>query len=91
MKKEDGLCLSDFVSETQTDTVAMFVVSVGKNVAEKAEELKNEGHYLHSHILSALAIELAEAYAELLHEKLGQARDVVAALAQGREFERNDV
>jgi len=72
-KKSEGLCLSDFVSpSTQPlqDNIALFVVSVGKNIKEKIEELKLAGHYLHSHILASMALELAEAFAELLHEKI---------------------
>ena len=37
---------------------------------ERAQELKNQGEYLKSHVLSALALETAEAAAEWLHEKL---------------------
>ena len=35
-----------------------------------AEYLKNKGDYLKSHIIQALALESAEAYAELLHSQL---------------------
>ena len=71
-RKENGLCLSDYVSpnEKDGDTVAMFVTTVGKGVRERSEQLKNRGDYLKSHILQSLAIESAEAYAELLHAQL---------------------
>ena len=39
-------------------------------IREKAEALKNSGDYLRSHVLQALALETAEAYAELLHTQL---------------------
>jgi 5-methyltetrahydrofolate--homocysteine methyltransferase len=68
-KKLDGLCLSDWINPTG-DTVAVFVVSVGQNVRQAAEELKIKGDYLNSHILQALALESAEAYAELLHSQI---------------------
>ena len=35
-----------------------------------AERWKEEGHYLRSHALQALAIETAEAFAEMLHARL---------------------
>ena len=50
--------------------MAMFVVSVGHGIREEVEKLKAEGQYLKSHALAALALESAEAYAELTHSKL---------------------
>jgi 5-methyltetrahydrofolate--homocysteine methyltransferase len=71
-KKADGLCLADYTLEgaTPRDNVAMFVVTVGKGIRELAENLKNRGDYLKSHIVQALALESAEAYAEMLHGQL---------------------
>ncbi len=72
-KAENGLCLSDYTAPMQalpTDNVAFFVVSVGKGVREQSETLKNRGDYLKSHIIQALALESAEAYAEMLHSQL---------------------
>jgi 5-methyltetrahydrofolate--homocysteine methyltransferase len=51
----------------------MFVVTIGKGVRELAESLKNRGQYLKSHILQALALESAEAYAELTHSQIRKA------------------
>ncbi|MBI2606963.1 MAG: methionine synthase [Deltaproteobacteria bacterium] len=77
--RENGLCLADYVGPLSTvsngrgkspDNIALFVVSVGHGVRELATQLKNDGEYLSSHILQALAIESAEAYAELLHAQL---------------------
>ncbi len=81
-RKADGLCLSDYtrpmekiaaaasIPNTVQDTVALFVVSVGKGVRELSETLKNRGDYLKSHIIQALALESAEAYAEFMHSQL---------------------
>jgi 5-methyltetrahydrofolate--homocysteine methyltransferase len=73
-RKADGLCLSDYTRPLENgkalDNVALFVVSVGKGVRELSETLKNRGDYLKSHILQALALESAEAYAEYLHSQL---------------------
>ncbi len=74
-RKENGLCLTDYTSPeiASKDSVAMFCVSVGKGVREIAEKLKNSGEYLKSHIIQALALESAEAYAEFLHAQLRKA------------------
>jgi 5-methyltetrahydrofolate--homocysteine methyltransferase len=69
----EGLCLSDFVvprGAGKLDYIAMFAVTCGAGVRELAERYKQEGQYLQSHILQALAIEGAEAFAELLHQRL---------------------
>jgi len=69
----ERLCLSDFVapkSSPRIDYVALFVVTCGSGVRELSERLRDEGEYLKSHALQALAIESAEGFAELLHERL---------------------
>ena len=69
----EGLCLADFVAPRATglvDYVALFAVSCGDGVRDLAERWKAEGRFLDSHILQALAIEGAEAFAELLHRRL---------------------
>jgi 5-methyltetrahydrofolate--homocysteine methyltransferase len=65
----DGLCLSDYVAP-EGDSICLFVVTAGQGVREAAEKLKHAGEYLRSHILQALALETAEAFAELLHTEL---------------------
>ena len=67
--REDGLCLADYVLP-QADHVAVFVVTAGAGVRETAERFKREGEYLRSHAYAALALETAEAAAELLHQRL---------------------
>jgi 5-methyltetrahydrofolate--homocysteine methyltransferase len=72
-KKEPYLCLADFVKPVESgvmDYVAFLVVTAGQGVREKAEEWKESGEYLRSHVLQALALELAEAFAERLHHIL---------------------
>lgn len=73
--ERDGLCLADYLlpqSSGQVDYVGMFLVSIGTGVRELAETLMAEGQFLNSHILSALALESAEAFAELLHQQMRQ-------------------
>lgn len=75
-KKAPYLCLADFVKPTESgvmDYVAFLVVTAGEGIREKAEEWKEKGDYLRSYVLQALALELAEAFAERLHHIL---RDV---------------
>ncbi|MED4727880.1 methionine synthase [Aneurinibacillus migulanus] len=72
-KKEPYLCLADFVKPVESgvmDYVAFLVVTAGQGVREKAEEWKERGDYLRSHVLQALALELAEAFAERTHHML---------------------
>ena len=67
------LCLSDFtlpVDARRPDYVCLFATSVGPGVRALAEQWKENGEYLNSHILQVLALEGAEAFAELLHQKI---------------------
>ncbi|MGI5864732.1 MAG: methionine synthase [Myxococcales bacterium] len=68
----DGLCLADFVSPAggPPDSLCLFVTTAGEGVRERAEAFKERGDYLKSHLIQALALETAEAFAELLHSKL---------------------
>jgi 5-methyltetrahydrofolate--homocysteine methyltransferase len=65
----DGLCLSDYILPVD-DHVALFVTTAGGDVAQQVEAWKVEGEYLKSHALAALALETAEAAAELVHKRL---------------------
>jgi 5-methyltetrahydrofolate--homocysteine methyltransferase len=69
----ERLCLADYVREQgsgETDYVALFALTCGTGVRELAERWKQDGQYLRSHALQALAIETAEAFAEMLHARL---------------------
>ncbi len=71
--REDGLCLSDFVldpEEGRRDHIAIFVVTAGEGIRERAEALKQAGEYFKAHALQALALETAEAAAEWLHRRI---------------------
>ena len=98
--QRDGLCLSDYLlpqSSGQMDYVGMFVTSIGSGVRALAEQCMSEGQFLNSHILSALALESAEAFAELLHQQMRQMwgigdadgttpRDLFRTQYQGKRF-----
>ncbi len=73
----NGLCIADYIKPASVadralpyDNLAFFVVSVGKGIRKEAEYLKEKGEYLKSHVLQALALETAEAYAEYLHQQI---------------------
>jgi 5-methyltetrahydrofolate--homocysteine methyltransferase len=71
--REDGLCLSDYVLEPENgrrDHIAMFVVTAGQGIRERAEQWKRAGEYFKSHAIQALALETAEAAAEWLHRRI---------------------
>lgn len=71
--KGEELCIADYVlpkinfSQQGFDSIAMFCVTAGKGIREISERYKNDGAYLKSHGVAALALETAEAYAEYLH------------------------
>jgi len=67
------LCLSDYIlpaTNGSRDHVALFVVTAGAGIRERAEAAKSAGRYFFSHGLQALAIETAEACAEWLHRRI---------------------
>jgi 5-methyltetrahydrofolate--homocysteine methyltransferase len=76
--RKDGLCLSDYVLPTIAepqpsdlkDNIGAFVTTVGTGIRDLAEEFKNQGQYLKSHIIQVLALESSEAYAELIHAQI---------------------
>jgi 5-methyltetrahydrofolate--homocysteine methyltransferase len=73
-RKAEGLCLADYATPLGAmDTVGLFVVTVGRGIRQLADQMKNRGDYLKSHIVQALALESAEAYAELLHSQMRKA------------------
>ena len=95
-----GLCLADFlrpVGDSEMDYVGFFAVTAGKGIRQVAEKLKNEGRFLESHALQALALETAEGYAELIHRQMRDRwgfpdstsmsmKDRFAAKYQGQRF-----
>ena len=71
--RENGLCLSDYILPPEAgrrDQIALFVVTAGEGVRERAEAAKVAGAYLKAHAIQALAIESAEGAAEYLHRRI---------------------
>ncbi|MDQ3265100.1 MAG: methionine synthase [Myxococcota bacterium] len=73
-EREGGVCLTDLVSPAvegrAIDNVCMFVTTAGGGIRELAEEFKVKGDFLKMHGIQALALETAEAYAELVHSQV---------------------
>ncbi|HKD41564.1 MAG TPA: methionine synthase [Myxococcaceae bacterium] len=73
-EKEGGVCLADFVAPLRDgrprDNLCMFVTTAGEGIRQLSESYKAAGDYLKMHAVQALALETAEAYAELLHAQL---------------------
>ena len=71
--RPDGLALPDLVlppNGRRMDRVGVLVVTAGEGIREAAERLKDQGEYLMSHALQALALETAEAATEWLHARI---------------------
>jgi len=71
--KAPYLCLADYLRSVESgemDYVGFFTVTAGSGIREKSQEWKEKGDYLRSHALQALALELAEGFAERIHQVL---------------------
>lgn len=97
---EPFLCLADFLKTVQSgemDYIALMQVTAGQGVRAFANELKAEGKFLESHAFQATALELAEGFAERVHQEIRDQwgfpdatdftmRDRFAAKYQGQRF-----
>jgi 5-methyltetrahydrofolate--homocysteine methyltransferase len=69
----EHLCLADYVSSKESgrmDFVSLFVVTCGAGIRELSDKYREAGEYFKSHALQAIAIESAEGFAELMHERV---------------------
>lgn len=67
------LCLADYlksVASGEMDYVAFMQVTAGHGVRAEATKLKEQGKFLESHALQATALEVAEGYAERIHQEI---------------------
>ncbi|KQL35357.1 methionine synthase [Psychrobacillus sp. FJAT-21963] len=97
---EPYLCLADYLKSVESgemDYVAFMLVTAGHGVREAANKLKEQGKFLESHALQATALELAEGFAERIHQEIRDQwgfpdatdftmRDRFAAKYQGQRF-----
>lgn len=94
------LCLADFVkpvSSGEMDYAGFFVVTAGRGIRKWADKWKEEGDFLKSHAIQALALETAEGFAERTHQLMRDAlgmsdpidmtmKDRFAAKYKGQRF-----
>jgi 5-methyltetrahydrofolate--homocysteine methyltransferase len=67
----EGLSVADYVLRgAEADHVGFFVTTAGRGIREVVGKLREDGHYLESHALGALAVETAEAAAEWVHAEM---------------------
>jgi 5-methyltetrahydrofolate--homocysteine methyltransferase len=71
--KEPYLCIADYLKSKERgemDYVGFFSVTAGTGIRELAADMKEQGRFLESHALQALALETAEGFAELVHQQM---------------------
>ncbi|MGB2871042.1 vitamin B12 dependent-methionine synthase activation domain-containing protein, partial [Psychrobacillus psychrotolerans] len=97
---EPFLCLADYIRSVDSgemDYVALMLVTAGHGVRAEAAILKEQGKFLESHALQATALEVAEGFAERIHQEIRDQwgfpdatdftmRDRFAAKYQGQRF-----
>lgn len=69
----DRLCLADFAAPAGSgvkDYVALFAVTCGEGVLQFARREREAGHYVRSYLVEAVALTLAEAFADVLHYRI---------------------
>jgi 5-methyltetrahydrofolate--homocysteine methyltransferase len=72
-ENEPNLCLSDFVipkTENKKDYIGLFAVTAGIGAEKWVKEFKEAGNDYDAIMLKILADRFAEAFAEMLHEKV---------------------
>ncbi len=62
--------IPDYFREDRHDLLAMSVVSVGEKIAVYEKELFDAGKYHEYYLVHGLAVELAEAMAEMIHKRV---------------------
>ena len=63
-------CLSDFISSTRHDVIALTCVSAGAKFSRYEKELYDAGNFQEYFFVHGLGVELAEALAEMIHKQV---------------------
>jgi 5-methyltetrahydrofolate--homocysteine methyltransferase len=85
--KGDGLCLADYfrpIASGDLDVVALQVVTVGHRATERVDEMQKTGEYSESYFTHGLAVQMAEAAAEYLHQHIR--RELGLKIGQGKRY-----
>ena len=77
-----SVLLNDFIHPDQVDTMCFFVVTSGQEILDYAKELKQKEEFLASHIVNAIGLELAEAFAERIHQHIRSVWECLMILFQ---------
>ncbi|MDN4074989.1 methionine synthase [Fictibacillus terranigra] len=67
------LCLADYLKPVESNTMdylGFFTVTAGLGIRQLALKYKEQGRFLESHTLQALALETAEGLAEFIHQQM---------------------
>ncbi|MEJ5201707.1 MAG: methionine synthase [Anaerolineales bacterium] len=88
-RQEDGenLCLADYFASVESgvmDVVAFQVVTVGARATERFAELQESGNYTEAYFTHGLAVQMAEATADYLHEHIR--RELGIPAGQGKRY-----
>jgi 5-methyltetrahydrofolate--homocysteine methyltransferase len=85
--KGEMLCLSDYFASVQSgimDVVALQVVTVGQQATQHIDRLQAEGKYSEAYYSHGLAVQMAEASAEYLHQHIR--RELGIEPGQGKRY-----
>ena len=83
----EKLCLADYFASIESkkmDLVALQVVTVGAEATQKFETLQNAGNYSEAYYLHGLAVQMAEATADYLHDHI--LRELGLPQNQGKRY-----
>ncbi len=83
----DYLCLADYFAPADSgtmDVVALQIVTVGQEATARFEMLQGEGNYAEAYFSHGLAVQMAEAAAEYLHNHIR--RELGLAADQGKRY-----
>ncbi|MGM0600705.1 MAG: methionine synthase [Candidatus Rifleibacteriota bacterium] len=69
-KKKPGLCLADFISEEKNDLIALWAVTLGKNIIEEGRKRFADDKFCDYHLLHGLGSELADCAAVYVHRQI---------------------
>jgi len=75
-KEGENLCLADFAAPAaggRKDYAALFALTCGEGMVEYAARERQAGNYLRSYLVEALALTLAEAFADVMHYRIRKA------------------
>ncbi len=84
---QDYLCLADYFTDEaagKMDTVAFQVVTVGQTASDKVDALNSTGDVTEGYFTHGLAVQMAEAAAEYLHQHIR--RELGLPAEQGKRY-----